>query len=904
MVDLHAHTTHSLFDGGVSPQERVRIAKELGHSAVAISDHGTMSGAIQLYNASKEEDIKCIIGAELYFQPVCKEARESYHLCLYAKNLEGYKNLCRLTTYGEEHKYYKGLIDFAGLKQFREGLICTTACVASYSSQAILNDKEEQAEKYLRKLQAIFKDDLYIELQPYDVGEGKQEKVDKGLMKIAYKLGIKTILTSDSHYGAKEDFDTYLMMHEIAKHDSLDIENTYKERYIPTEKELKLRARDFYSPLIGEAKAKKIAVQSMINLLEIENKCEENILDELPLTLPSVFENSDKLLKNEIIKGLKKRGKYTKEYIKRCQKEYEVIHHHRLEDYFLIVQDYVKWAKENNIVVGAGRGSVCNCLVAYAIGITNVDSLKFGLMFERFLRKDKLKYPDIDLDFETDRRNEVIEYLVEKYKGYSARISSYGKYGVDNLINDLAKSCNLPTDKETDEDAVKTNKRIISDIKAHCARFVEEGNLNVKELKNDPMTIIYNKSYNNIIKHFSKMFGKIRYYGAHAAGVAITGNNLLDYTALRKNGDLFYTMYDLEDLDSIRVIKFDMLGLKTMGELKDMRLMCNQPINEFDETILEDKKVLESMRSGETTGIFQFVNKTAKRILGDIETDSFMDVVAASSMNRPVPLKLKVPEQYAENKKNIEKVKDSPYYEYTKDTYGTVVYQEQMIALCQNIGHMTWEQTDVMLKIIKHELNEKTRRQADELKPIFIDGAMQEGMQKSDAAELFEAMLGYLFNKGHGTGYSIISMEQMYFKVYHPVVYWFVKLKYAKDEKEQDEFSEKAMKENNVVTFLAHVNLSKDEMSLRKEDGERVLQRGLASVKGVGDKAALEIYQERKKNGIFKSYDDFYDRCKSRLVNARVIRALEECGALEFDKNKYIKRVTKYNTALLMRGMK
>lgn len=904
MVDLHAHTTHSLFDGGVSPQERVRIAKELGHSAVAISDHGTMSGAIQLYNASKEEGIKCIIGAELYFQPICKEERESYHLCLYAKNLEGYKNLCRLTTYGEEHKYYKGLIDFAGLKQFREGLICTTACVASYSSQAILNDKEEQAEKYLRKLQSIFEDDLYIELQPYDVGEGKQEKVDKGLIKLAYKLGIKTILTSDSHYGAKEDFDTYLMMHEIAKHDSLDIENTYKERYIPTEKELKARAMDFYSPLIGEVKAKKIAVQSMINLLEIENKCEENILDELPLTLPSVFENSDKLLKNEIIKGLKKRGKYTKEYIKRCQKEYEVIHHHGLEDYFLIVQDYVRWAKENNIVVGAGRGSVCNCLVAYAIGITDVDSLKFGLMFERFLRKDKLKYPDIDLDFETDRRNEVIEYLVEKYKGYSARISSYGKYGVDNLINDLAKSCNLPTDKETDEDAVKTNKRIISDIKAHCARFVEEGNLNVRELKNDPMTIIYNKSYNNIIKHFSKMFGKIRYYGAHAAGVAITGNNLLDYTALRKNGDLFYTMYDLEDLDSIRVIKFDMLGLKTMGELKDMRLMCNQPINEFDETILEDKKVLESMRSGETTGIFQFVNKTAKRILGDIETDSFMDVVAASSMNRPVPLKLKVPEQYAENKKNVEKVKDSPYYEYTKDTYGTVVYQEQMIALCQNIGHMTWEQTDVMLKIIKHELTEKTRKQADELKPIFIEGAMQEGMQKSDASELFEAMLGYLFNKGHGTGYSIISMEQMYFKVYHPVIYWFVKLKYAKDEKEQDEFSEKAMKENNVVTFLAHVNLSKDEMSLRKEDGEKVLQRGLASVKGVGDKAALEIYQERKKNGIFKSYDDFYDRCKSRLVNARVIKALEECGALEFNKNKYIKRVTKYNTALLMRGMK
>lgn len=904
MVDLHAHTTHSLFDGGVSPQERAKIAKELGHSAVAISDHGTMSGAIQLYNAAKEEGIKSIIGAELYFQPKCKEERTSYHLCLYAKNIEGYKNLCRLTTYGEEHKYYKGLIDFEGLEKYCDGLICTTACIASYSSQAILNGKSEQAEKYLRKLKSIFEDDLYIELQPYDIGEEKQEKIDIELIRLSEKLGIKTIITSDSHYGKRDDFDTYLMMHSIAKHDNLDIKKTYEERYIPTEKELKVRARSFYTPYIGDMKAKKVAVNSMINLIEIENKCEENILDELPLILPNVFENGAKKLKEEIMKGLKRRGKVTKEYIKRCQEEYEVITFHKLSDYFLIVQDYVQYAKKNNIAVGAGRGSVCNCLVAYALGITDVDSLKFNLSFNRFLRKDKLKYPDIDLDFETDRRDEVIDYLVEKYKGHSARISSYGMYKVDNLINDLAKECNLETDKEVEEDTLKQNKRIIAEIKAHCQRFVSEDKLDVNELNADGMTKIYNASYNNIIKHFSKMYGKIRYYGAHAAGVAITGNNLLDYTALRKNGENFYTMYDLSDLDGIRVIKFDMLGLKTMGELKDMRRMCNLPNNEFDEDILEDEKILEEFRNGNTTGIFQFVNKTAKRILGDIETDSFMDIVAASSMNRPVPLKLKVPEQYAYNKQNIEEVKNSPYYEYTKDTYGTVIYQEQMIALCQNIGKMTWEQTDIMLKIIKKELNEKTRKQADELKPYFVKGAIENGMEKENACELFEAMLGYLFNKGHGTGYAIISVEQMYFKTYYPLVYWFVKLKYAKNEQEEDEFSEKAMKENNVVSFLPHVNLSRDDMSLRKEDGETVLQRGLASVKGVGDKAALEIYQERKKNGYFKSYDDFYDRCKSRLVNARVIRALSECGALEFNHKKYINRVTKYNTALLMRGMK
>ena len=582
-----------------------------------------------------------------------------------------------------------------------------------------------------------------------------------------------------------------------------------------------------------------------------------------------------------------------------------VIKYHGFEDYFLIVADYVNWAKDNGIVVGPGRGSVCNCLVAYALNITEVDSLHFGLDFRRFLRKDKKKFPDIDLDFETSRRHEVIEYLCKKYEGHAARICSYGLYKVDNLINDLAKVCGLETTGDVLEDEKKRNKSEIAKIKKFANSCIDEGSLDVEKLLSSNEGIYYNKQYDNILKHFSKLFKKVRFIGTHAAGVAITGGNILDYTALKidKNGDVF-TSYDLEDIEAINVIKFDILGLKTMESIGDLRKATGVTVDYTE--IAKDKNIMESFRKGNCDGIFQFERQAARNILNEIHCDCFDDVVAATSMNRPGPLSLGMPSLYAESKMNPEVAKDRLYYDYTKESYGTIIYQEQVQQICINIAGMDWQDADKIMKMMKgSKMTEAALKVYEEnkkvLKEKFVKGAKKNGIEKEDASNLFEDLISYTFNKGHGVGYSLISIEEMFYKIYYKNEYWFAKLKYAKNESEYNKFCSLAVADG-VVIFLPHVNYSHPSSRLRKVENEECIQQGLAEINGVGDKAAKEILEERKNNGIFRSYDDFYDRCKGRVVNSRVVKILEECGALEFNKNTYLKRVTKYNSALYSRS--
>lgn len=918
MIDLHRHDEFSTFDGFGKAEELAVLAKELGHTALCTTNHGNTNGLIRTYLACKEVGIKAILGVEGYFLPKYKEKERGYHLILVAKNLKGYGNLNRLQYEGEKHKFYNPIWDFEMLEKYHEGLICTTACVAGYLAQCIIKNKMEVAEKYLLKLKKIFKDDLYIEVQPYKISEkGIQEKVNIESIKLADKLGIKCILTSDSHRGRKEELESYMKMHEIAGHNQIDIEETYAERYMPTEKEIVDRFILMHTPSMnGNSKYSidatlKRAKQMIKNLEEIDSKCELNYLDDLKLQLPKVENKRGKssleVLISEVKKGLKERGKYTQKYIKRCKEELEVIKYHGFEDYFLIVSDYVRFAKNRGIVVGPGRGSVCNCLIAYALHITEVDSLYFGLDFRRFLRIDKKSFPDIDLDFQTSRRHEVIEYLVNKYKGHAARICSYGLYKVDNLINDLAKVCGLETDKGIDEEKKKINKAEIAAIKKLVNNFVDESVLDVEGLMKSNEAKHYNKQYNNIILHFIKLFKKVRFIGTHAAGVAITGGNLLDYVALKidKNGDI-YTNYDLNDVEQINVIKFDVLGLKTMESISDLRKSTGITVN-YDE-IVKDEKILESFREGKCDGVFQFEKATARNILNDINCDCFDDVVAASSMNRPGPLSLKMPEAYANNKMNQDEVKNSKYWEYTKESYGTIIYQEQIQQIAVYIGGMEWADADKIMKLMKNVEAAKSKdlkkfeETKNRLSELFLNGAVKNGYTKQEAQELFNNMMAYTFNKGHGVGYSLISVEEMFYKVYYPNEYWFCKLKYARDDAEFTRFCEKAVADGSVI-FLPHVNYSTARTRLRRVDGDNVIQQGLSSIKGVGEKAADYIYEERKKNGVFISYDDFYDRCKSRVVTSRVIEILKQNGMLDFNKKTYLKRVVKYNRALYVRAM-
>lgn len=903
MFDLHRHDEFSTFDGFGKATELAKLAKSYGYKSLCTTNHGNTNGLIRTWQACKDEEIKAILGCEGYFLPKFKEKTRGYHMILIAKNLVGYGNLNRIQFYSEDrgHKYYNPIWDFDILEQYHEGLICTTACVASYTSQCIIKDKPEMARKALQRLQKIFGDDLYIEIQPYVISDpGVQEKVNLGMIELGEELGIKLILTSDSHRGAKEDMPTYIKMHEVAGHNIEHIEDTYSERYMPRPDEMRKRFYKMHHKDLGNERTKKLAMEMYKNLDEIEEKCEDNYLEQLPLNLPKLGENSSKILVQKVKEGLKRRGKYNKKYIERCKEELDVIKFHHFEDYFLIVADYTLWAKENGIHVGPGRGSVCNCLVAYCLGITEVDSILFGLDFRRFLRKDKKKFPDIDLDFETSRRHEVIEYLCTKYKGHAARVASYGLYKVDNLINDLAKVCGLPTQGDVDEEEKKRNKEEIAAIKklVNDHKIITEVDLDA--LMQDDRTPIYDKRFDGIITHFCKLYQKMRFMGTHAAGVAITGGDLLDYCALRKDksGDI-YTCYDLSDLEAVHVIKFDILGLKTMESIGDLQASTGVKVD-YDKVVY-DEKLLEKLREGDVQGIFQFDKQAAIDLLTSLNPTSFQDVVAASAMNRPGPLSLHMPEIYAATKAGeMEVDKSLPYWKYIEDTYGCVIYQEQIMLIATQIGGLDWPEADKITKMTKTGTDWAVNNFKTNYGPFlekFTEGAKKHGMTAEQAKEIFDTFFNYSFNKGHATGYSLITMEELFYKVYYPNEYWFAKLKYARDDSQYGKFSSMAVADGSVI-FLPHVNYSSPRTTLRKMEGEHVIQQGLSDLKNVGEKASSFIYEERMKNGIFRNFDDFYDRCKSRTVTSRVISTLQEAGALEFNKKTYISRVKKYNTSL------
>ena len=892
MIDIHRHDEYSTFDGFGNAVELASLAKELGYTALGLSNHGNTNGLVQHHFACKSAGIKPILGVEMYFQPAWNKEKPRHHLCLFVKNLEGYSNMNKLMLMGEKQKYYKPIITFKDLKKHNKGLICSSACIAGFISQCIVAGNIKMACKAAKQFKKIFGEDFYIEIQPYKISEkGLQEKVNIELIKIAKKLDIKCIFTSDSHYGAKEDWETYLKMHEIGK-TRYDVKATYGERYMPAPKDfgrrfIKMHKKDFRN-------IKELTREMYSNMDELDEKIQDDILGKLELRLPQFAEGKDTFpyLLQQVKRGLKKRKKWNKKYWARCKQELKIIKMHGFDDYFLIVQDYVNWAKEHGIAVGPGRGSVCNCEVAYALGITDVDSLSFNLDFRRFLREDKKKMPDIDLDFETARRQEVIEYILQRYKGHSAQICSYGNYMVDNLINDLAKVCSMD-----DEDEIKR-------LKVFVKEYCPNNSLDYASMSRSADFMHYNRRYDNILVHFKKMFKKVRYIGTHAAGVAITGTNITDYAALKidkKTGN-YITVYNLADLENINVLKFDILGLSTMGQIGEIRKYTGET---FQDDWLNDTKVYKAFKEGDTDGVFQFESGTAKQILQDIQCDCFEDVIAASSMNRPGPLALRQPEQYAHNKFNREDAMDSTFWDYTKETYGTIVYQEQLQQICINIGGMSWADADRTMKCLKNVGVEAVKKQVEadkkELTKIFVQGAVKNGFNKQEAKEMFANVLVYTFNKGHGAGYSLISYEEMYNKIYHPTVFWCTKLKYAKNYSDRYKYAINAVKSGNLL-MLPHVNYNAD-YCLREVDGETVIQEGTSSIKFVGTKAADIIEKERKKNGPFKSYDDFIARCKGRVVNKRSIEKLNEYGALEFNKQVYLDRVVKYNSTLYAKGM-
>lgn len=899
MFDAHRHDEFSFFDGSGKAIELAQLAKEKGYTALGLTNHGNTSGLIQHYDACKAVGIKPVLGVEAYFLPVYKENKRGFHLCLYAKNLEGYKNINAIQSEGEKQKYYNPIITFEILEKYSEGVICSTACVAGFLAQCIINNKHLQAKKFLKRMLKIFGDDLYIEIQPYKVSEkGLQERVNVEAIKLAEEFGIKCIFTSDSHRGRKEDLESYIAMHmlknknpEYVNH----IRNTYSARYMPNKDEMQKRFLKMHENDLGIAKCKRIIAEVERNMDEFEEKVEGDIIDQLSsvYSLPKFDEeqNSYVLLKSKVKEGLKEKGIYKKNYIKRALEELKVIKSNNFEDYFLIVQDYVKYAKNKGIVVGVGRGSGCNCLINYALGITEVDPIIFGLDYKRFIREDKKQLPDIDVDFETDRRNEVIEYMVNKYKGHAVQIASYGMYKVDNLVNDVVKLYD-----EMEKEDIKNIKKLVNEHKD------SEKMVDIEKLKSNSLAKKYNAKYNGIIDNFCFLYNKVKYIGTHAAGVAVSKLPIYYYTAVRydKKSNKYFSSYNLVDLERIGIIKYDMLGLNTLNSLKDYAEKSGVKPDILD--MIKDKKILNKFACGNSDGVFQFDSHAAQSILKQINVDSFKDVVAANAMDRPGPLSLGIPEKYAMAKETwVEKENKPVYSKYINDTYGCILYQEQVNSIAVEYGGLNWNQADKLRKMDdpgSFKARKLLEQYHDEFLNVFIRGMKKHGVGRSEASELFGKFLNYTFNKGHAVGYTLISFYEMFYKVYYNIIFWQVKLKYCSDENEW-KFQNLAVKDGALI-LTPHVNGSA-YYSIANVDNEDCILMGISSIKGVGDKVAKSIEEERKKNGNYKDIDDLCDRLPKRIITSRVKEALKENGACIFDKKRYFDHVMRYNIELASR---
>lgn len=896
MFDAHRHDEFSFFDGSGKATELAKIAVDNGLTALGLTNHGNTSGLVQHYDACKAVGIKPILGVEAYFLPKYKEQKRGYHLCLFAKNLEGYRNINILQSLGDKQKYYNPIITFDMLEKYHKGVICSTACVAGFLAQCIINDRLDAAKKFIKKMLNIFNDDFYIEIQPYKVSqEGLQEKVNLGCIKLANEFGVKCIFTSDSHRGRKKDFEAYIGMHAL-KNNSKDylehVRQTYAERYMPKNGEFEERFTKMHKKDLGESKCRAFINRVLQNMDEFEESIDGNIIDELASinSLPKFDEskNSFDLLKKFVIKGLKKKGLWNKKYVERAKEELKVIKSNNFEDYFLIVHDYVLYAKRKGIFVGPGRGSGCNCLVNYAIGITDVDPILFDLDYKRFIREDKKTLPDIDVDFETSRRAEVIDYIVSKYEGKCVQIASYGMYKVDNLVNDIIK---LYEDVEK-EDIAKI-KKLINESKD------SEKQVDFDTLFSNKKTAYFNVKYHGIMDLFWFMYNKVKYMGTHAAGVAVSNRDIYYYTAVRydKNSGKAFSSYNLVDLERCGIIKYDMLGLSTLGSLQG----CYDLTGVYPDInkIIKDKKILKEFANGNTNAIFQYETNSSQDILRKIHANSFNDVVAASAMNRPGPLSLDIPSQYANAKETWNDMEEKPIYaKYINDTYGCILYQEQVNSIAVEFGGLNWNQADKLRKMddpasLKSRL--LLEQYHDEFVNIFVKGMKRFGVKRSESSELFEKFLNYTFNKGHSVGYALISFMEMFYKVYYPLEFWSVKLNYCSDEN-SNKFKHLAST-NGIIFLTPHVN-GTAKNSIAYVDNEGCILEGLNSLKGVGVKASQAIEEEAKKNGAYKDRDDFDDRLPRRIVTSKVRQVLVDAGALCFDKKRYFSNVEKYNRYL------
>jgi DNA polymerase-3 subunit alpha len=872
-VHLHVHSHYSLLDGMGRIPDYLDKAKELGMEALAITDHGTMYGVIEFYKEAKKRDIKPIIGCECYIAPrkltdkAAKIDIKPFHVVLLAKNNKGYKNLLKLTSIAHlEGYYYKPRIDKDVLREHSEGLIALSACVHGEVANAILNSTYDNAKKIAQEYVDIFgKDHFYLELQDHpDFPE--QKTANDGLIKIAKELDIPLVVTNDIHYANKEDAEAQ---------DILICLQTGK--LVTDEDRMKMTSDNSMRDPKELAKAFKDVPEALENTVKIADMCNLElelggiIIPDFPVPKGETLRS---YLEKKLNEGLKKRyGTLPKEYRDRADYELSVIERMGYEGYFLIVADYVNWAKDHGIIVGPGRGSGAGSIIAYALKIVDIDPMKYNLLFERFLNPDRISMPDFDIDFADDRRGEVIEYVTEKYgKDHVAQIITFGTMKARNAIRDTGRVLGFPY-AEVDR----------------IAKMVPEVlGIKLKDAINESQELRGEYTSDSKIRHLldlaMKLEGVARHSSTHAAGVVISKEPLVEYAPLQKavKGDISWqTQYEMHAIEDIGLLKMDFLGLSNLTIIKNtLRIIRKVYGEEIDiYTIpMDDKKTFNLLSKAETTGVFQLESAGMKRYIKDLKPTVFEDIVAMVALYRPGPMQF-IDEFIAckHGKKNIKYL--HPKMENAlKNTYGVIVYQEQVMQMTKDMAGFTGGQADTLRKAMGKKIKELMVKVGKE----FVQGCEKNGVDRKIAETLYQQMQDfaqYAFNKSHAACYALIAYWTAYLKAHYPNAFMAALLTsdYGNIDRITIEIAE--CQRMKIEVLPPDVNESFAEFAVVKETGK--IRFGLSAIKNVGMGVIEAIQEARKEGGKFKSIEDFAKRVNSGELNKKVLESLIKCGAFD-----------------------
>ena len=878
---LHVHSQYSILDGAASIPELLKKAIDDGMGAVAITDHGNMFGVKEFHNEANKRGIKPILGCEAYIARRERHLKKdknldaSDHVVLLAKNIKGYSNLTTLISLGwTEGFYYKPRIDRELLEKYSEGIICLSACLGGEIPQAIMHRSLEEAEKIAIEYQRIFKQDFYLELmrhQTDDPGMNKlvfddQVFVNQSLLELGKKLGIKCVASNDVHFVNMEDAEA---------HDHLICLNTGKDLDDP--KRMRYTGQEWFKTQDEMKEVFSDLPWLLNNTIEVAEKVEQYELNTNPVMpyfpLPDGFDNEDDYLKHITYIGAGKRyPEITADIRERIDFELGTIQRMGFPGYFLIVQDFIAAARDMGVSVGPGRGSAAGSAVAYCLGITDIDPIRYDLLFERFLNPDRISMPDIDIDFDEDGRDEVLKWVVRKY-GHErvAHIITFGTMAAKMAIRDVARIQKLPL-----PEADRLAKMIPERPGTTFAKAFKE----VPELKAELKSS--NRLISNTLRIAQRLEGSVRQTGLHACGVIIGRNDLTQHLPVckSKESELLVTQFDGHFVEDVGMLKMDFLGLKTLSIIKDAIANIRESrgidiiINQIP---MDDTVTFELYSKGETTGLFQFESPGMKKYLKDLKPNRFEDLIAMNALYRPGPMEY-IP-SFINRKHGKEKIEyDLPEMEeYLKDTYGITVYQEQVMLLSRKLAGFTRGEADSLRKA----MGKKIKKMMDELKVKFEEGCTRNGFSKKKVDKIWtdwEAFAQYAFNKSHSTCYAYVSYQTAYLKANYPAEFMAAVLsRNITDIKKIGLFMDECRR-MSISVLGPDVNESNVRFTVNEKGDIRF---GLGAIKGVGENAVRSIIQERISKGPFKDIYDFVERNDLHQVNRKNFEGLAVSGALD-----------------------